>query len=138
MFCGLFVVVLAGFNLSCAGYAVEEAYGVRAFTGEPLFSGCHVRRSKPILSATFPPRHCCCRTFRQTAPHCTIRLSLATTYAGNLLTIGSIANLIVIEQARLRGVTIRFRDYACAGVPVTLATFAILLVWIRFCTCMGW
>lgn len=62
-------------------------------------------------------------------------LSLATTYAGNLLTIGSLANLIVIEQARLHGTEIRFREYARCGIPVTAANFAILLGWIRF---MAW
>ncbi len=57
-------------------------------------------------------------------------LALASTFAGNLLTIGSIANLIVIEQARPLGVTLSFREHARAGVPVTLASLAIIVAWL--------
>jgi len=57
-------------------------------------------------------------------------LSLATTYAVNLLTIGSMANLIVIEQAAPFGIRITFRDYARVGLLVTTANLAILLGWI--------
>ena len=57
-------------------------------------------------------------------------LALSSTFAGNLLTIGSIANLIVIEQARGLGVTVTFREHARAGVPVTLASLAVVLGWL--------
>lgn len=57
-------------------------------------------------------------------------LALASTFAGNLITIGSIANLIVIEQARGLGVTLTFREHARAGIPVTLASLAVILVWL--------
>lgn len=57
-------------------------------------------------------------------------LAIASTFAGNLLTIGSIANLIVIEQARHMGVTVSFREHARAGIPVTLASLGIILLWI--------
>ena len=63
-------------------------------------------------------------------PHLWYVLSLATTYAGNLLTIGSMANLIVIEQARLNGVRITFIEYLKTGVIVTAVNLALLLVWI--------
>jgi Na+/H+ antiporter NhaD/arsenite permease-like protein len=61
-------------------------------------------------------------------------LALATTFAGNLLTIGSIANLIVIEQAKTFGIHISFKEHARIGVPVTLASMAVLLIWIKFQT----
>jgi Na+/H+ antiporter NhaD/arsenite permease-like protein len=54
-------------------------------------------------------------------------LALATTFAGNLITIGSIANLIVLEQGRRFGVLISFGEHARAGVPITLLSFAVLL-----------
>jgi len=57
-------------------------------------------------------------------------LALASTFAGNLITIGSIANLIVIEQARAQGVSLSFREHARAGVPVTLASLGILVAWL--------
>lgn len=57
-------------------------------------------------------------------------LAVSSTFAGNLITIGSIANLIVIEQAAACGVNITFRDHARVGVPVTLASLAVLAAWI--------
>jgi Na+/H+ antiporter NhaD/arsenite permease-like protein len=56
-------------------------------------------------------------------------LAVSSTFAGNLITIGSIANLITFEQARTCGVEIRFREHARVGIPVTLASFAILVGW---------
>ena len=57
-------------------------------------------------------------------------LALASTFAGNLITIGSIANLIVIEQARGYGVKLTFREHARAGIPVTLVSLGITLLWV--------
>lgn len=57
-------------------------------------------------------------------------LALSSTFAGNLITIGSIANLITMEQAKPYGVVISFREHARVGVPVTLASIGILLIWI--------
>jgi Na+/H+ antiporter NhaD/arsenite permease-like protein len=49
-------------------------------------------------------------------------LAMSSTFAGNLLLIGSMANLIVAERAETRGVRIGFAEYARIGVPVTLLT----------------
>lgn len=57
-------------------------------------------------------------------------LALATTYAGNLILIGSIANLIVVEQAARYDITITFREHAIVGIPVTLASMLVLAGWI--------
>ena len=57
-----------------------------------------------------------------------LRLAMATTLAGNLTILGSIANLIVVERSR--GVAeIGFWEYSRAGIPVGLITIAIG-VWI--------
>lgn len=48
-------------------------------------------------------------------------MALATTFAGNLTILGSVANIIVVESARQR-VEIGFWDYAKFGIPVTLFT----------------
>jgi Na+/H+ antiporter NhaD/arsenite permease-like protein len=56
-------------------------------------------------------------------------LAVSSTFAGNLITIGSIANLIVIEQAAACGVNITFRDHARVGVPVTILSLALLAAW---------
>jgi Na+/H+ antiporter NhaD/arsenite permease-like protein len=52
-------------------------------------------------------------------------LALASTLAGNLFIVGSIANIIVVDAAARRGVVITWREHARVGVPVTLATLAI-------------
>ena len=59
-------------------------------------------------------------------------LALAATLAGNLITLGSLANLITFEQAREHGVNIAFREHARTGVPVTVASLAITVLWIAW------
>ena len=51
-------------------------------------------------------------------------LAMSSTFAGNLTLLGSMANLIVAERARARGVTLGFGAYLRVGVPVTLLTLA--------------
>lgn len=50
-------------------------------------------------------------------------LALATTFAGNLTIIGSVANMIVVESAR-GYIQIGFWDYARFGIPITILTTA--------------
>ncbi len=57
-------------------------------------------------------------------------LALSSTLVGNLIVVSSIANIIVIEQARLVGVRVSWADHARAGVPVTLASLVIAAGWI--------
>jgi len=57
-------------------------------------------------------------------------LALANSFGGSLIILGSVANMIVVEQARELGITISFRDFARLGVPVTLAAMAGLLGWV--------
>jgi len=49
-------------------------------------------------------------------------LAMSATFAGNLLLIGSMANLIVAERAEAAGVRVGFGEYARIGIPVTLLT----------------
>ena len=48
-------------------------------------------------------------------------MAMATTFAGNLTILGSVANIIVIESAR-QHVEFSFWDYARYGIPVTVVT----------------
>ncbi|HVN42581.1 MAG TPA: anion transporter [Steroidobacteraceae bacterium] len=52
-------------------------------------------------------------------------LAMASTFAGNLTIMGSVANLIVVEQARGVGIRIGFGEYSRVGVPVTLLTLFV-------------
>ncbi len=57
-------------------------------------------------------------------------LALSSTLAGNLLVVGSIANIIVVDQAARLGITIDWRTHARVGIPVTLATLALAAIWL--------
>jgi Na+/H+ antiporter NhaD/arsenite permease-like protein len=59
-----------------------------------------------------------------------LALAMSSTFAGNLTVLGSVANLIVVENARKEGVTISFWEYCRAGIPVTLVTLAMGVVWL--------
>jgi len=60
-------------------------------------------------------------------------LALSSTLAGNLLIVGSIANIIVVNEAERRGIVIDWRRHARVGVPVTLATLGITGVYLWLC-----
>ncbi len=60
-----------------------------------------------------------------------LTLAMASTLAGNLTLVGSVANLIVVEQARGR-CPVSFWTYARVGVPVTLVTLALGTAWLMW------
>lgn len=59
-----------------------------------------------------------------------LTLAMATTLAGNLTLLGSVANLIVAEIARHRGVHLGFREYLKAGTPIALLTLLLGVAWL--------
>lgn len=74
--------------------------------------------------------------FRSSVPHLTdpnrawLTLAMASTLAGNLTLLGSVANLIVAEIARAHGLKVSFREYLKAGVPITVVTLFVGVVWL--------
>lgn len=58
-----------------------------------------------------------------------LTLAMATTLAGNLTLLGSVANLIVAEIARTRGVQLTFTEYLKAGTPIAVVTLALGVWW---------
>jgi Na+/H+ antiporter NhaD/arsenite permease-like protein len=65
-----------------------------------------------------------------TEPHSGPLLALVSTLAGNLLIVGSIANIIVVDAARKQGIAIGWRRHALTGVPVTIVTLGITAAWV--------
>jgi Na+/H+ antiporter NhaD/arsenite permease-like protein len=57
-------------------------------------------------------------------------LALSSTLAGNLIVVGSIANIIVVDQAARLGVEIDWRRHARVGVPVTVLSLALAAAWL--------
>lgn len=57
-------------------------------------------------------------------------LALLSTFAGNLLLTGSLANIIVAERAATVGASLPFLAHARAGIPITLLSSAIAGLWL--------
>ena len=57
-------------------------------------------------------------------------LALANSFGGSLIIVGSVSNIIVVQQAREMKIHISFWDFARLGIPVTLAALAGLIVWV--------
>ena len=60
-----------------------------------------------------------------------LTVAMASTLAGNLTVLGSIANLIVVQRAAAGGITIGVWDCCRVGVPLTLLTLLIGTIWLR-------
>jgi Na+/H+ antiporter NhaD/arsenite permease-like protein len=59
-----------------------------------------------------------------------LALSMSSTLAGNLTILGSVANLIVVENARRAGTELGFGEYLKVGVPVTVVTTLVGVAWL--------
>ncbi len=59
-------------------------------------------------------------------------LALISTFAGNLTLLGSVANLIVCESAKKRGINLSFLEYLKVGVPLTIITSLIGVLYFSF------
>ena len=122
LFVGLFIVNHAFEHTGLAAEAVAglAAAGVPLDQPGPLFAATvllsNLVSNVPAVMLLLPAA-----THPQAGPI----LALASTLAGNLLLVGSIANLIVADAAARRGLRLDWRGHARAGVPVTLATLAI-------------
>ena len=57
-------------------------------------------------------------------------LAVLSTLAGNLLVVGSLANIIAVERARDAGVVLRFAEHARCGVPMALLSLLLALAWL--------
>ncbi|NCA89219.1 MAG: citrate transporter [Gammaproteobacteria bacterium] len=59
-------------------------------------------------------------------------MALASGLFSNLIVIGSLANIIVVDAVNRHGLKITFWEFAKAGVPVALISLLIAWVWVRF------
>ncbi len=128
-FSALFVVTGA---ISSAGFgerlfAVLQPYadrGPAALTGVSLVLSNLVSNVPAVM------------LFRPVVPtltdphHAWLTLAMATTLAGNLTLLGSVANLIVAEIAKRRGVHLSFVEYLKAGTPIAVLTLLIGVLWL--------
>jgi Na+/H+ antiporter NhaD/arsenite permease-like protein len=59
-----------------------------------------------------------------------LALAMSSTLAGNLTVLGSVANLIVVENARRAGTELGFLEYLRVGVPLTVLTTLAGVAWL--------
>jgi Na+/H+ antiporter NhaD/arsenite permease-like protein len=127
LFVGLFVVNHALDKTGFVQQAVAELarVGVDLHQPGPLFAAAFVLSNivsnVPAVMLLLPVA-----THELAGP----LLALASTLAGNLLIVGSIANIIVVDAAARRGIRIDWKRHAGTGVPVTLATLVIAWAWL--------
>lgn len=57
-------------------------------------------------------------------------MALGTGFSSNMIVFGSLAGIIVVEEAGKRGIDISFREFSRAGLPVALACIALAAFWI--------
>ena len=62
--------------------------------------------------------------------HAWLVIAMASTLAGNLTLVGSVANLIVVQIAAAAGIRIGFWRHFAVGLPLTLATIAVGVAWL--------
>ncbi len=60
-----------------------------------------------------------------------LTLAMASTLAGNFTLLGSAATLIVAEIAASRGVKLSFMAFLKAGVPITILTMLVGILWLN-------
>ncbi len=129
LFCGLFVVIrgieTTGLPLMAVGLLKNHGIDLRNLFVLTLVSG-----GLSNLVSNVPATMLLTKFLDPSQHSQWYVLALSSTFAGNLITIGSIANLITFEQAKTCGVEIGFREHARAGIPVTVASFLIAAGWI--------
>lgn len=64
-------------------------------------------------------------------------LALASTFAGNLLLVGSIANLIVADLAARDGIVLDWKRHFVVGLPITLLSLIVVWGWMWQYPCPG-
>lgn len=127
MFAGLFVVV-AGFEKALLSPDVIAAIGGIGLDRAPVLSAATAVLSnllsnvpavlvlKPFVTGLADPQRAW------------LVVAMASTLAGNLTVLGSVANLIVVQSARARGIRIGFWQYCRVGAPLTVLTILVGLL----------
>ncbi len=129
MFAGLFVVVHA-FEVN-----VVHTWGLerwRALLDSPvvMVSGLSVLLSNLVSNV---PAVLLFKPLMEVMPQkelAWLALSMSSTLAGNLTILGSVANLIVVENARRAGTELGFVEYLKVGVPLTVLTTLVGVAWL--------
>ena len=128
LFAGLFVITAA---FAQAGLAAGTLAALTALGIDP--------RSLPALASltlagsntigNVPTVVLLLAVLEDLPPDTLYALAALSTLAGNLLIVGSLANIIVVERASQSGVVLGFGEHARCGVPMTVLSFAAAAAW---------
>jgi len=135
MFTGLFIVVHAFRVHVVAGWGIEGWTWLQYHPTEVLSlvsaALSNLVSNVPAVLLLEPVVQAVSEATRETA---WLALAMSSTFAGNLTMLGSMANLIVVENARREGVAISFSEYCKVGIPLTILTLILGIVWLQFVT----
>jgi Na+/H+ antiporter NhaD/arsenite permease-like protein len=123
LFVGLFIVG-RGFEVSGWTEAARHAF---AAAGADLSHPAVLMAAVSVLSLAVGnvPAVMLLLPFVARQPSTGYAMALASTFAGNAVLVGSIANLIVAEQARKLGIRFGLREQIGVGLPLTLISLAL-------------
>jgi Na+/H+ antiporter NhaD/arsenite permease-like protein len=129
MFVGLFVVV-GGLEKVAITPDVSAAVGRQHLDNSVILAGVTAVLSNVVsnvpavlLLKSFVPN-------LQDPQRAWLVVAMAATLAGNFTLVGSVANLIVAQRAKARGVEFDFWTYFKVGAPLTVLTIAFALLWL--------
>ncbi len=129
MFCGLFIVV-AGAEKALLTPELIAAVGRLHLDSVPVLATVTAALSnlvsnvpavlvlKPFVAGLDDPQRAW------------LVVAMASTLAGNLTLVGSVANLIVAERAERQGIAVPFWSYLKVGAPLTVLTILLGVWWL--------
>jgi Na+/H+ antiporter NhaD/arsenite permease-like protein len=129
MFIGLFVVVHAFEVHVVRTWGLERCDALRR-SPVVLVSGLSVLLSNLVSNV---PAVLLFKPLMEVIPQkelAWLALAMSSTLAGNLTVLGSVANLIVVENARRAGTELGFLEYLKVGVPLTVLTITVGVAWL--------
>jgi Na+/H+ antiporter NhaD/arsenite permease-like protein len=129
MFAGLFIVV-SGFEKALLSPRIIAEIGQQHLDRLPVLAVVTAALSNLVSNV---PAVLVLRPFVGAAgepDRAWLTVAMASTLAGNLTILGSVANLIVVQGARAHGVTIGFWAYFRVGAPLTVLTIVIGACWL--------
>jgi Na+/H+ antiporter NhaD/arsenite permease-like protein len=129
MFAGLFIVV-AGLDRSVLSPNIIAAVSRLQLQNLPVLSGITAVLSNIVSNV---PAVLVMRPFiaqLQNPQQAWLTVAMASTLAGNFAIVGSVANLIVVQRARAQNVEIGFWEYSRVGVPLSVLTMGIGVLWL--------
>lgn len=128
LFIGLFVVTdtLVKTGLAARGLGLLDSWGVPIHSAVGLAGvtlvGSNLFSNVPAVMLLLPGIR---------GGQDAVILALVSTFAGNLLLVGSVANIIVVSVAQGSGIAIGWREHARVGVPLTLLLCVLALAWLH-------